>query len=319
MPDKGPDNCDQRANPASLMETLLAHSFDYLSSYDQGKIRKGLRQVEGLLAQICLSRSKVTAADKRRSAMPLGANGITLATAKPLSELSGDPAFREFFKLQEGFQWNVAMRLISCLEHLLGRGSNGTNDRLIISTLDLIQGTLLLHPPSRSLFAREIYMNLLLDLLEPANCPAIQSSTLLTLVTALLDNPANTRTFEALDGLLTVTSLFKMRTTSREVKLKLVEFLYFYLMPETPSIPSANSASAPNTAILGLGLHRSPSKLAGAFSRSFHGAGDGGRDARGSDTKTTEEKQVLLGKYLSNVEDLVEDLKESAPFEGTVY
>lgn len=90
-------------------------------------------------------------------------------------------------------------------------------------------------------------------------------------------------------------------------------------MPETPSIPSANSASAPNTAILGPGLHRSPSKLAGAFSRSFHGPGDGGRDARGSDTKTTEEKQVLLGKYLSNVEDLVEDLKESAPFEGTVY
>lgn len=97
------------------METLLAHSFDYLSSYDQGKIRKGLRQVEGLLAQICLSRSKVTAADKRRSAMPLGANGITLATAKPLSELSGDPAFREFFKLQEGFQWNGKLPPANCL------------------------------------------------------------------------------------------------------------------------------------------------------------------------------------------------------------
>ncbi|OJD24866.1 hypothetical protein ACJ73_03771 [Blastomyces percursus] len=295
------------------METLLAHSFDYLSSYDQGKIRKGLRQVEGLLAQICLSRSKVTAIDKRRSAVPLGANPTP---AKPLSELSEDPAFREFFKLQEGFQWNVAMRLISCLEHLLGRGSNGTNDLLIISTLDLIQGTLLLHPPSRSLFAREIYMNLLLDLLEPANCPGIQSSTLLTLVTALLDNPANTRTFELLDGLLTVTSLFKMRTTSREVKFKLVEFLYFYLMPETPSLPCANSTSAPNTAVLG--LHRSPSKLASAFSRSLHAPGDGGRDARGGDTKTTEEKQALLGRYLSNVEDLVEDLRETAPFGGTL-
>ncbi|KAK2801461.1 hypothetical protein FQN51_005355 [Onygenales sp. PD_10] len=298
------------------METLLAHSFDYLSSYDQGKIRKGLRQVEGLLAQICLSRSKVAAAEKRRSAVPLGANPTP---AKTLSELSDDPAFREFFKLQEGFQWNVAMRLISCLEHLLGRGSNGTNDLLIISTLDLIQGTLLLHPPSRSLFAREIYMNLLLDLLEPANCPAIQSSTLLTLVTALLDNPANTRTFEVLDGLLTVTSLFKMRTTTREVKLKLVEFLYFYLMPETPSIPSANAASAPNTAVLG--LQRSPSKLAGAFSKSVSGVGEAGMDgSKGAgDTKTTEKKQELLGKYLSNVEDLVEDLKETAPFGGTVY
>ncbi|KAL1969414.1 hypothetical protein VTN77DRAFT_8852 [Rasamsonia byssochlamydoides] len=284
------------------MEALLAHSFDYLSSYEPSKIRKGLRQVEGLLAQICLSRPKQAAADKRRS--------MSQPTPKPLAELAEDPAFREFFKLQEGFQWNVAMRLVTCLEHLLGRGSNGANDLLIISTLDLIQGVLLLHPPSRSLFAREIYMNLLLDLLDPVNCPAIQSSTLLTLVTALLDNPANTRTFEELDGLLTVTSLFKLRATSREVKLKLVEFLYFYLMPETPTIPTT---SAPNTAVLG--LQRSPSKLAGAFTRSVNGAGDG----RNRDTRTTEEKQKLLGRYLSNVEDLVEDLKETAPFGGSVY
>lgn len=157
-------------------------------------------------------------------------------------------------------------------------------------------------------------MNILLDLLDPINCPAIQSSTLLTLVTALLDQPANTRTFEALDGLLTVTSLFKMRATSREVKLKLVEFLYFYLMPEMPTIPAVAS-SAPNTAVLG--LHRSPSKLSGAFAKSYSSANDTSQSKR--DTRTTEEKQKLLGRYLSNVEDLVEDLKETAPFGSTVY
>jgi len=154
-------------------------------------------------------------------------------------------------------------------------------------------------------------MNLLLDLLDPSNCPAVQSATLLTLVTALLDSPANTRTFEALDGLLTVTSLFKQRATAREVKLKLVEFLYFYLMPETPTVPGAGT-SAPNTA------QRHPSRLAGASSRSVNGAG--GRDGRGSRvTRTTGEKQALLGRYLNNVEDLVEDLKETAPFGSTVY
>lgn len=156
-------------------------------------------------------------------------------------------------------------------------------------------------------------MNILLDLLDPINCPAIQSSTLLTLVTALLDQPANTRTFEQLDGLLTVTSLFKLRATSREVKLKLVEFLYFYLMPETPTIPSV-AASAPNTAVLG--VHRSPSKLSGAFAKSYTPASD---NQTNRETRTTEEKQKLLGRYLSNVEDLVEDLKETAPFGGTVY
>lgn len=41
----------------------------------------------------------------------------------------------------------------------MGKGSNGQNDLLIIATLDLLQGALLLHPPSRELFAREIHMN----------------------------------------------------------------------------------------------------------------------------------------------------------------
>ncbi|OGE56285.1 hypothetical protein PENARI_c003G02240 [Penicillium arizonense] len=287
------------------MEALLAHSFDYLSSYEPSKIRKGLRQVEGLLAQICLSKPKPVS-DRRKSRLA----DTPQPVPKALSDLRDDPAFREFSKLQESFQWNIAMRLVSCLEHLLGRGSNGTNDMLIVCTLDLIQGSLLLHPGSRSLFAREIYMNLLLDLLDPINCPAVQSATLLTLVTALLDCPANTRTFEDLDGLLTVTSLFKQRATSREVKLKLVEFLYFYLMPETPT--HAPISPPP-------GLQRSPSKLSNApFSRSAHSAAHAAAKMN-RDTRTTDEKQALLGRYLNNVEDLVEDLKETAPFGATVY
>ncbi|CAI7581329.1 unnamed protein product [Penicillium discolor] len=286
------------------MEALLAHSFDYLSSYEPSKIRKGLRQVEGLLAQICLSKPKPVL--DRRSRSP-----DTQPVPKTLSELRDDPAFREFSKLQESFQWNIAMRLVSCLEHLLGRGSNGTNDMLIVCTLDLIQGALLLHRGSRTLFAREIYMNLLLDLLDPINCPAVQSATLLTLVTALLDCPSNTRTFEDLDGLLTVTSLFKQRATSREVKLKLVEFLYFYLMPE--AMTPAPMSPPP-------GLQRSPSKLSSApFSRSAHSAAANAASKMNRDTRTTDEKQALLGRYLNNVEDLVEDLKETAPFGATVY
>jgi Cell division control protein 14, SIN component len=137
------------------MELLLSHSFDYLSSSSPQKIRKGLRQVEGLLAQICLSRS--SPANKRQSMMPLGQQ--LSPSSKKLGDLKDDPAFREFFKLQQSFQCNVAMRLISCLERLMGKGSNGQNDLLIISTLDLLQGVLLLHPPSRELFAREIHMN----------------------------------------------------------------------------------------------------------------------------------------------------------------
>lgn len=126
--------------------------------------------------------------------------------------------------------------------------------------------------------------------------------------------PQNTRTFENLDGLLTVTSLFRSRGTSREVKLKLVEFLYFYLMPEVPSIPSAGARDS----MPGL-LQRSPSKLAKAFvggSREQNG-----RPRSDSDTceiRSQEEKQALLGRHLNSVEELVKDLQQSTPFGGVV-
>jgi len=293
------------------METLLSHSFDYLSSPSPQKIRKGLRQLEGLLAQICMSKSQAVAQNKRHSMLALGSTTPT-TSPKKLTDLPADPAYREFFKLQQTFQWNITMRLISTLERLLGKESNGTHDLLVIQTLELIQGVLLLHPPSRELFAREIYMNLFLDLLSPECCPAIQSTTLLALVTSLLDCPINTRTFETLDGLLVVTSLFKSRTTSREVKLKLVEFLYFYLMPEVA--PSKMTTSATNTAVLG-GRGR---EIHAAFDRRREtiNTAAGQKDVNGI-TRSTDEKQNMLSKYLNNVQDLVEDLKEGGgPFGG---
>lgn len=340
------------------MEALLSLAFDNISSKDSTKTRKGLRQIEGLLAQICLSNSslKSSAASHKRRASAITLSQPQAATSpKKLSTLSEDPAFREFFRLQEGFEWNgkssttsnprrveltsrllVATRLVSCLERLLGMSSSmpppnpqppsrtpnptqpqltkppgGQNDILILSALSNLQGILLLHPPSRTIFSREIYMNLLLDLLDPFNCPAIQSSTLLVLVTTLLAHPHNARAFERIDGLLTIMSLFKSPNTTQSVKLKLLEFLYFYLMPETPSTPAA--ASAPNTAAA---LQRcSAGKPLGAFERrSTAGGAEDGGGVEGEGTRSTEEKQRMLGRYLSNVEDLVQDLRENAPF-----
>jgi hypothetical protein len=112
-----------------------------------------------------------------------------------------------------------------------------------------------------------------------------------------------------MDGLLTVTTLFKDEETTQNVKLKLLEFLYFYLMPEEP-IPVA---SAPNTA---MALHRSSSKLEGAFDNrrsSTVSAEDGGGSSR-KNIRSQGDKQHMLGQYLSNVEALVQDLQETAPF-----
>lgn len=168
------------------------------------------------------------------------------------------------------------------------------------------------------------YLQVLLDLLDTDNSGPVQCATLLTLVCALLDNPANTRvsnsilppvttcmnisilipyqTFEVLDGLATVTSLFKRRDTPREVKLKILEFLYFYLMPET----APGSTDKPSTPL----KHKVGEKTAGDRQPS--------RTSRRKDDirleKTTEEKQRMLGEFMSNVEGLVADLRESQPF-----
>ena len=174
------------------MENLLSLAFDNLSSYDGPKIRKGLRQVEGLLANICLSREPTTSNKERRPSIaknPDGGNNnnnnnnsdeepSSPLGPKALSELTDDPAFHEFFKLQEGFEWNVNLRLVNTLDRLVARGSDGQNDLLILSALDLIQGTLLLHPPSKTLFSREMYMNVSeAHFYQPTNQPTNQPPT----------------------------------------------------------------------------------------------------------------------------------------------
>ena len=135
------------------------------------------------------------------------------------------------------------------------------------------------------------------------------------LVVALLETPRNTRTFENLDGLLTVSSIFKSRSTARDVKFKTMEFLYFYLMPETPSIPRAGSEGSGAAAL----LQRSPSKLGRAFNKKRDVNGDA-TDASPAEDNTLNQlvKQEMLRRHLPNVDELVKDLQQYAPFGGAV-
>ena len=83
-------------------------------------------------------------------------------------------------------------------------------------------------------------------------------------------------------------------------------------MPETPSPKQLVSVSANNTAVLG-GRGR---ELVAAFDRRRETmSGDGVVKGDGK-TRTTDEKQTMLGKYLNNVQDLVEDLKEGGGLFG---
>lgn len=152
------------------METLLSVAFDYLASFDGPKIKKGLRQIDGLLAQVCISAheaaaKKANSSNNNNGRSPVlnsdqaAADRKSSKTKFALSDLTGDAAFQEFFKLQDGFQWNIATRLIQTLDKLYAKSDDGSLDLLMLSALDSLQGCLLLHPPSRHLFSRTQNMN----------------------------------------------------------------------------------------------------------------------------------------------------------------
>lgn len=203
----------------------------------------------------------------------------------------------------------MATRLTETLERLLGLRSSAPTDALIISALDLTRGVLLLHPGSRALFAREVYMALLLDLLDPANAPAILRAALLVLVAALLDRSRNVRAFERADGLATVAAVFRSKDVGQETRMRVLEFFYFYLMPEGPVVPVQGQGQQ------AVGeMRRSPSKVTPVRIASDTSTSDAGVGSM----KSTAEKQALLGKYVPNVQELVNDLAEAAPFTDAV-
>ncbi|KAK9324808.1 cell division protein Cdc14 [Lipomyces orientalis] len=273
------------------MEFLLASAFDQISSYDPAAVRRGLRHIEGLLAHLCRPYASASSPSPSKRDRPSSA-GID-------TRIADDPAYREFLRLQDGFEWNLALRLVSCLERLLGQESNDQTTLLMLSTLDLLRGVLLIHPASRRVFAREVNMTILLDLLEPqSSAAAIQAATVNTLSCALVEEWPNVRTFEALDGLASVCSLFTRKDTEKEVKLRILEFLFFYLIPE----PGATHQQ------------QTTSKHASSSSADGSSGGSSGSGIRGYVVRTSQEKQRMLGKYLSNVDSLVNELRQSQPF-----
>lgn len=165
-------------------------------------------------------------------------------------------------------------------------------------------------------------MDTLLDLLDIANPPSVQVAAIMVLVTALLNNPKATRTFEDVDGLLSIKDLARSEEVPQSVKMRVMEFLYFYLMPEAP-LPSSAERNGTAVRIKRGGEEVDDSQ--GGVSLYSNGTGgsfmEGGRGYDGEglkadrSIKSSREKQRLLAQYLNNVDDLVEDLRESNLFE----
>lgn len=238
-----------------------------------------------------------------------------------------------FTKLQKDFTDNIAFRLLDFVRRLRGAGqpgSPGAADTLqvqgwIIETMFLLQGCLLLHVPSKELLNRQPQMKLILHFLEPSYPEIVQVCATQTIITALVDHARNLRVFEDVGGLEVVSRIFLSPTSSHGIKVKLLEFLYFYLMPEgSAAFRKSGSQNDGDTIKPTTGKTRAGDTFdsnASTIKVRQHQREPGIYERSSSEAleptmveRTTEQKQVLLGRYFSNIDALVKDLHEFKPF-----
>ncbi|KAG2060263.1 CDC14-domain-containing protein [Suillus hirtellus] len=208
---------------------------------------------------------------------------------------SNDDTLETYLDLQDAFESNVPSRIlawIQCttpqLELCASKSSTKERDTEINTScsqlcqgLSIIQGVSLHHKSSKSFLGRRFSLEILIELLltsrhtptidassrennsQPPEKPApfmhLTSAVLDTLLCVLVDSSPALRAFEEVNGVQAVVKILKRAGTPREVRMKCLEFLYFYLMDETPthirpdeahSLPSSPVATQPSTPLL---------------------------------------------------------------------
>jgi hypothetical protein len=273
----------------------LHDALDHLTSRETAHIKKGLAALEQHLASIALQ--------------PAGDNGY------PSDE---DPAYCAFLASQDTFDGNIAGQLCHLLRRLTDDG-DAEVEATASQALMLLQGCVLLHRPSQRLFARQCNLQLLLDLIARETASStLCIAALTTLVCCLVDRPASLRVFEACRGLELLCDTFKAAKTPHPVKIKMLEFFYFYLMPEKQE--SAREAQDGQAETV-----RSPSKTVGRriIPRDLVGVVIDDEEGTvraaplnrsGPLLRSREEKKRLLGLHLTNVDALVASFDALAPF-----
>lgn len=183
------------------------------------------------------------------------------------------PELDALLQSQMQFTMNIASRIASHFQFFVTASASSDEVALALRVLRLLRGFCLVHRPSRLVFDNDINLRSLLTGIGHKS-PDIQSACVHTLLAVMVRQVEVIRRFEKLNGLKIVCDSFKKSSTSKNVKMAILQFLFFYLVPETRN-PSAQHL-----------VQR----------------------------RTTRDKQLLLSKYLSNVDGLVRELDSLKPF-----
>ncbi|KAF8550496.1 CDC14-domain-containing protein [Imleria badia] len=221
--------------------------------------------------------SSPSASSNRRSrALAVLEQQLALACAPDVE----DDTMRHFLELQDTFECNVPSRTFSWVQTaasrvdaLAGRTSS-ENERetelnvicsQLYQLLSVIQGIALHHTSSKilvtlltisrhtSVITSQCVGSSIAGLPsdKTSSIAHLSSAVLDTLLCVLVDSSAALRTFEDVNGVQAVVKLLKRAGTPREVRMKCLEFLYFYLMDETTQeVTPLGSQSTPSTPVM---------------------------------------------------------------------
>ncbi|KAI0092154.1 cell division control protein 14, SIN component-domain-containing protein [Irpex rosettiformis] len=235
------------------MKDVIQDALDDLASNKSSTARQGraLDKLEHLIAEICVT-----------------------AGTSTTEALQSFVSLQETFECNIPFRLLVWISgCLSVLSAFSSKQSTTNHDAelTIISTqiaqaLSIIQGTALIHAGSKRYLGRRYPLEVLVDLFyssrrvppvptsvstnlsvpsptsayrknlkgpTPTSMP-LANIVLDTLLCILVDAPSSLRVFEGVNGVHTLVKMFKRAATPREVRMRCIEFLYFYLMDESP-------------------------------------------------------------------------------------
>lgn len=157
-------------------------------------------------------------------------------------------ALKKFVKSQDSFKFNIVLCMNRYLPWIYDNLST-LDLELVIQYNSLLQGLLLLHSNSRSLFSSQQEMNKILQFIKLDTAYEISISFIATLLHILLKNLDNVRLFEECNGCSIIIKKLKIAdfsvpeksietsksTTANQQMLnfKVIEFLIFYFIDES--------------------------------------------------------------------------------------
>lgn len=169
--------------------------------------------------------------------------------------------YEEFIELQDKVGYNITNQILILLVRFTkfdvteneNENENEETKEMIVLMLRILQGVLLIHPQSRKCFKGKYNIELLMNILNPRSemKPTFLMiiECVLMLVSLFIRNAENLRNFEELGGIELICQLIKGEDedlggneggdkegkdglTWQNVRIKSLEFLFFYLIPE---------------------------------------------------------------------------------------